>query len=669
MCENESVLLRWNSMHNGGYLSSGKSIVKVTWEQSKRLGLNPLQQTFSYHDPETFQAIKQQNRMIYAYTRRYVLSTLSLSINKKMGVALFDDTGCMLRLFGDENYLMWASSLGIAAGSKWDISHLGANAIAAGLMTHKPVFFSGVDNYCQVLLPINTYFIPFSHVIVNDEKDEMSHMSLTGGLAIITPYTEQQQDYLLLGSGIANDVAIHFFMTNTLFQTFSKESLGLLTVDIDVSTGKGHFLYHNDNVLKLFHITDSNFYLKDVSCLFDPLPKNKRLWEILNQQISAEEEIMSISVRGVERKYIVSSVVYRHDQLLIRGVRLYIDEVSRISTFISKRIGNNAQLTFSDILGQSPALLHATEYAKKVANVDYNVLICGESGVGKDIFAQAIHNESKRNNNPFIALNCAAIPRDLFASEMFGYEGGSFTGGKRGGNIGKFELANTGTLFLDEVGEIPLDLQATLLRAIEQKSFFKLGAHNPTQLDIKIIAATNADLKQKIRQKLFREDLYYRLSGLKITIPPLRERGDDIILLAEHFIQKTAQQLGRTSPLLLDTTKALLTNLTWEGNVRSLQNVINSVMQLYDVPAITPQHILEYLKMNDFPMPGQHHMPSFQIPKLPEKTSTGKAANSHTREEVERALTNNHYNRSKTAGELHISRRSLYRLIEFYGLH
>jgi transcriptional regulator with PAS, ATPase and Fis domain len=664
MCENESALLRWNSMHSGGYLSSGDPLVKTTWKQSKRLGLNPQQQTFSYHDPETFQAIKQQNRMIYAYTRRYVLSCLSLSINKEMGIALFDDNGCMLRLFGDENYLKWASSLGMAAGSKWDIAHLGANAVSAGLMTHKPVFFSGADNYCRALLPINTYFIPFSHVVVNDEKDAMSHMSLTGGLAVITPYTEQQQDYLLVGSGIANDVAIHFFMTNTLFQTFSKESLGLLTIDIDVSTGKGHFLYHNDNVLKLFHITD-NIYLKDVNILFDSPPKNKRLWEILNTQIAVEEETMPISVRGVERKYIVSSVVYRHDQLLIRGIRLYIDEASRISTFISKRIGNNAQLTFANIVGRSRALLQATDYAKKVAKVDYNVLICGESGVGKDIFAQAIHNESKRRNNPFIALNCAAIPRDLFASEMFGYEEGSFTGGKRGGNIGKFELANTGTLFLDEVGEIPLDLQATLLRAIEQKSFLKLGARNPTQLDIKIIAATNADLKQKIKQKLFREDLYYRLSGLKITIPPLRERGDDIILLAEHFIRKTAQNLERTPPLLLDTTKALLTGLPWEGNVRSLQNVINSVMQLYDEPAITPQHILEYLKMNDFPMPGRH-APSFR--NAPDEIVPGKAASGHTREEVERVLANNRYNRSKTADELHISRRALYRLMELYGL-
>lgn len=664
MCENESALLRWNSMHRGGYLSRGEPLIKVTWEQSKRLGLSPEQQTFSCHDPETFRAIKQHNRVTYAYTKRYVLSTLSLSINKKVGVALFDDNGCMLRLFGDDNYLQWTRSLGMVAGSKWDIFHLGANAVSAGLMAHKPAFFSGADNYCRALLPINTYFFPFSHVIVNDEKDAMNHMSLTGGLAVITPYTEQQQDYLLVCSGIANDVAIHFFMTNTLFQTFSKESLGLITIDIDVSTGKGHFLYHNDNVLKLFNITD-NIYLKDVNNLFDPLPKNKRLWEILNNQIVAEEETMPISVRGVERKYIVSSVVYRHDQLLIRGIRLYIDEASRISTFISKRIGNNAQLTFSNIVGRSPALLQATEYAKKAAKVDNNILICGESGVGKDIFAQAIHNESKRRNNPFIALNCAAIPRDLFASEMFGYEEGSFTGGKRGGNIGKFELANTGTLFLDEVGEIPLDLQATLLRAIEQKSFLKLGAHNPTQLDIKIIAATNSDLRQRIKQKLFREDLYYRLSGLKITIPPLRERGDDIILLVEHFIRTTAQKLVRTPPLLLDTTKALLTSLPWEGNVRSLQNVISSVMQLYDAPAIMPQHVLEYLKMNDLLIPGQH-MPSFQ--SYPDEIVPGKAASGPTREEVERALINNRYNRSKSAEELNISRRALYRLMEFYGL-
>jgi DNA-binding NtrC family response regulator len=209
-----------------------------------------------------------------------------------------------------------------------------------------------------------------------------------------------------------------------------------------------------------------------------------------------------------------------------------------------------------------------------------------------------------------------------------------------------------------------LDLQATLLRAIEQKNFFKLCARNPTQLDIKIIAATNADMKQKIKQKMFREDLYYRLSGFKITIPTLRERGDDIILLAEHFIRKTAQKLERTPPLLLDATKALLTSLTWDGNVRDLQNVINSVMHLYDVPVIAPQHVLEYLKTNDFPMPGQQ--PSCK--NYPDEIATGKAASDHTRDEVERALINKHYNRSKTAEELHISRRALYRLMTLYGL-
>lgn len=651
-------------MHKGDYLSSKKSLVKIAWKESKRLGIDPQQKKISYYDTTSFDNIKKNNRMIYAYTKRFVTSILPLSINKNMGVALFDENGCMLRLFGNDDYLKWASSLGITAGSKWDTPHLGANAVSAGLTAREPAFFSGADNYCRALLPINTYFIPFSHVISNDERDEMTQLSLTGGLAIITPYTEQEQDYLLVCSGIANDVAIHFVMTNTLFQIFSKESLGLLTIDIDVSTGERHFLYHNDNVLKMFQTTE-NIYLQEIRSLFDDLPKNKRLWEILDNQINVEEETIPISIRGSEKKYIVSSMLYSHERLFIRGIRLYIDEVSRLSSFISKRIGNNAQFTFSNIVGRAPTLLQATEYAKKMAKVDFNVLICGESGVGKDVFAQAIHNESKRKNNPFIAVNCAAIPRDLFASEMFGYEEGSFTGGKRGGNIGKFELANKGTLFLDEVGEIPLDLQATLLRAIEQKSFLKLGARTSTQLDVKIIAATNADLNQKIQQKLFREDLYYRLSGLKITIPPLRERGDDVILLAEHFIKKTANNLGRTPPLLLSATKELLITLPWEGNVRSLQNVMNSMMHLYDMSAITPHHVLDYLKVSGYPMPSR------QMPApsgAPDRMAPDEAVGGLTREDMERALFNNRYNRSKAAEELNISRRALYRLMKSHGL-
>ena len=189
--------------------------------------------------------------------------------------------------------------------------------------------------------------------------------------------------------------------------------------------------------------------------------------------------------------------------------------------------------------------------AKAVAKSESNVLILGESGVGKDIFAQAIHNASDRRDKPFLALNCAALPRDLIASELFGYEGGAFTGAKKNGNIGKFQLADTGTIFLDEIGDMPLDLQATLLRVIEQKKFMRVGSSSITNVDVRIIAATNANIQKLIDQKKFRADLYYRLSTLQFTIPPLRERGSDIILLAEYFIQAVSRRINKPNVMTL----------------------------------------------------------------------------------------------------------------------
>ena len=192
----------------------------------------------------------------------------------------------------------------------------------------------------------------------------------------------------------------------------------------------------------------------------------------------------------------------------------------------------------------------------------------------------------------FIIFICAAIPRDLLASELFGYDQGAYTGAKKNGNLGKFELADTGTIFLDEIGDMPLDLQVLLLRVIEQKSFMRIGSNITRNVDVKIISATNADLKSMVEKKTFRPDLYFRLCTLSLRLPPLRERADDIILLSEYFIERISARLKQHSiKHLSDETKALLMRLPWNGNVRELQNVMERVVQLIPSQIITPQDL------------------------------------------------------------------------------
>lgn len=252
-------------------------------------------------------------------------------------------------------------------------------------------------------------------------------------------------------------------------------------------------------------------------------------------------------------------------------------------------------LEFKSLVGKSNPFRETLFLASKVAKTDTSVLIRGETGVGKEVLAEAIHNASKRRNKPLIRVNCAAIPETLLESELFGYEEGAFTGARRKGKPGKFELADGGTLFLDEVGDMGLEAQAKLLRAIQNKEIERLGGMRPISVDVRIIAATNQDLEAKIRERVFREDLFYRLNVFPLTIPPLRERKEDILPLAAHFLEKFSQQYGK-SLVFSDRVAQLLLNYTWPGNIRELQNAVEHAVIAAEGFTITLDDLPNYLK-------------------------------------------------------------------------
>ncbi len=232
-----------------------------------------------------------------------------------------------------------------------------------------------------------------------------------------------------------------------------------------------------------------------------------------------------------------------------------------------------AVYSFGDIVGDSPALKAVLEQVELVAPTDVNVLVLGESGTGKELIARAIHERSHRRDGPLIKVNCASIPRELFESEFFGHVKGAFTGAVRD-RVGRFELANGGTLFLDEVGEIPLDVQSKLLRVIQERTFERVGSEKPRTADVRIIAATNRDLKGEMEAGRFRQDLYYRLSVFPIIVPPLRDRLGDVPLLASHFLQQSSRRMGIALNPLNAHQVAELQSYLWPGNIRELQNVI-----------------------------------------------------------------------------------------------
>jgi DNA-binding NtrC family response regulator len=247
-------------------------------------------------------------------------------------------------------------------------------------------------------------------------------------------------------------------------------------------------------------------------------------------------------------------------------------------------------LGFSDIIGQNEKMKEVSRLIQKVAGSDTSVLLQGESGTGKELFARAIHNLSPRRDKPYVAINCAAIPRELLENELFGSEKGAYTSSVAR-KMGKFEISDGGTIFLDEVGDMDISLQAKLLRVLQQKSFERLGGTKTVSVDVRVIAATNMNLNDLIRKKTFREDLYYRLSVFPITIPPLRDRPDDIRPLAEYFISKYCREMKKSAITLSQESVGLLEKYHWPGNVRELENTIERAIILAEGKKITPDHL------------------------------------------------------------------------------
>lgn len=261
---------------------------------------------------------------------------------------------------------------------------------------------------------------------------------------------------------------------------------------------------------------------------------------------------------------------------------------------LERLINNQAIYTFDKIIGIDENFVKTIEYAKTVSDCDSTVLITGESGTGKEIFAQSIHNNSSRKEMPFIAVNCGAIPSNLIEAELFGYEEGAFTGAKKSGNIGKFEAADGGTIFLDEIGEMSLEMQVRLLRVIEEGVISRIGSSNQIPVNFRIIAATNKDLSVEVRRGNFRKDLYYRINVIPIYLPALRERKADIPILIDYYMNKICKKSNKEKQIINKTLMGKLIEYDWPGNIRELQNIIERMVNTRNVS----EEIYRHLKAN-----------------------------------------------------------------------
>ena len=320
--------------------------------------------------------------------------------------------------------------------------------------------------------------------------------------------------------------------------------------------------------------------------------------------------------------------------------------ISQLEARVGKRYA------FDSIVGKSPALRQAVALAQKVADTNTTVLLTGETGTGKEVFAQAIHQESSRKNKPFVAINCSAFSKDLLESEIFGHKAGAFTGAVKD-KKGLIEEAQSGTLFLDEIGEMPVELQAKLLRVLETKEFIKVGDTKTIKVDVRIIAATNRDLSEEVRSGQFREDLLYRLNVFTIELPPLRRRKEDIPALVRHYLNVFVEKTNKKPIALHDSVMPLLNAHEWKGNIRELKNVLERAVILAE-GELLPEHLPLDIQLSS-PHSPTHVLSTFDLASV-EKMH------------IQRVLNHTKWNKAEAARLLDIGLTTLYRKIEEYKL-
>ncbi len=407
-----------------------------------------------------------------------------------------------------------------------------------------------------------------------------------------------------------------------------------------------------------------------------------------NESMHLKVQRTGIPVHGVRmrvgpnKKEVIVNVAPVIVDGIQKGSVAVIHDVSEIESLtaelnrVKERVRHlESKYTFEDIIGKSRAMIIAKEQAQKASQTPATVLLQGESGTGKELFAHAIHHASNRRNKQFIRVNCSALVDTLLESELFGYEGGSFTGAQKAGRKGLFEEADKGTIFLDEIGVMSLNLQAKLLRVLQEKEITRVGGRKAINVDVRVISATNINLKNAVRQGRFREDLYYRLYVIPIYIPPLRERKEDIPLLVNNLIRKYNQDFGRNVRGTLPGTLKILEEYYWPGNVRELENVIERSMinMKLNEEMIAPKHIPPLVEINEkeekeeIKKVGLNHLHFFESDK--EKENLKEVKHSVEKAIILEALKVSEGNHLKAAQKLGISVRSLYYKIKKYDIH
>lgn len=612
-------------------------IVAESWKRCKNIGVDYRTGCGAIIQGKKMDYIIEKNKELIRIAKPIMENLHSLVLGSGFVLVLTDDEGYILEAIGEENIKEKCSQINFQPGALWSEDAVGTNAIGTCLKIDRPLQVIGPEHYCEYhhswtcsAAPIHGVDGKIIGVLDMSGSYYKAHKH-TLGIVVAAAYSIENQISLLRSHELIET-------------TIESISDGLIIADRSCKINK-----INHIGAEILGLKDEQVYnmdirdvLKDVD--FDEIIGGKK--KIINH-IDCN---FYISNRRIPCNVKITPVI-TDDKLI--GIAVVFKEIKYLHDTVNVVTGNKATYTFNDVLTVNHNMKKTIDAAKKFSKTKGCILIEGESGTGKELFAHSIHNFSNRRNGAFVAVNCASLPRELVESELFGYERGAFTGAVKEGKPGKFELADGGTIFLDEIGELPLDLQAKLLRVLDDFVVIRIGGKYGKRLDIRVIGATNRNLYEEVRKKNFREDLYYRLNVFKITIPPLRERVDDIEICANYFLGKLNKIHG-DNKVFSKRFMEYLKEYKWKGNVRELENIIERAYYLVEGSVITERYL-----------PDEIFYSIFNAKDFPEELSIEKAE----KDIIIKALIQTKGHVIEAGKLLNMSSSSIYRKIHKYYIN
>jgi transcriptional regulator of acetoin/glycerol metabolism len=618
--------------------------IMESWKRCRNANVEPVGKC---EDLISSKALEERRGLLCEISEPIMETVYQCVRGSRFVVVLVDKAGYILATLGDLESLRHAEKLNFGPGANWSEISVGTNAIGTALTIGSPIQVTGCEHYCE-----NHHVWTCAATPIRDPEGEV-----IGCLDISGP--REEAHFQSLGMTVAAVRAIeerlhleqshrhHMNVSRQLAAVFSSVREGLITID-----NTGVISGVNASAAKLLDLHSKDLIGRPIDHVMR-VDNQLRSFIHSDRKYSEEEFLLKSGKRRVRCVGSANDICSENGSKLGRVFSFTKMKETLPSTGATG--WSNLRFMFKDIIGESLTMLETLGKAKRIARSPSTVLVLGESGTGKELFAQAIHNASDQRDGPFVSLNCGAIPGELIQSELFGYVEGAFTGARKGGRPGKLELANGGSVFLDEIGDMPLQMQVNLVRVLEEKAVVRIGDNKVIPVDVRIIAATNRSLYNEVSKGTFREDLFYRLNVITIILPPLRERKGDIGLLTNYFVDKISRKVGKYVESIEPEVFAVLDAYRWPGNVRELANVLECAINLLQGGELQVAHLPTHLKQKQTPDKMAEDAEIMSLALVEKKT-------------IEDALLHFGGNISKVAAALRIGRNTLYQKMKKHGI-